>query len=45
MLVKRTNGSFTVRGIDVSSHPVDIRQSDGLVIPNSFRCYLAWEGW
>ena len=22
-----------------------IRQSDGRVLPESFRCYLAWEGW
>jgi hypothetical protein len=22
-----------------------IRQSDGRVLPDSFRCYLAWEGW
>jgi hypothetical protein len=22
-----------------------IRQSDGTVFPDSFRCYMAWEGW
>ncbi len=22
-----------------------IRQSDGMVLPDSFRCYMAWEGW